>query len=80
MRRIISNLLTLPYRLWMNALGHYPWCNTCHTIVSGGFGHTVKGKQKFLCVNCATISYNKRKNRDNLERCTELDPNKKERV
>lgn len=54
MRKIISNLVTLPYRLWMNALGYYPWCNKCRTFVSGGFGYTdSKGHSKFMCGECA---------------------------
>ena len=54
MNRRLAQLITLPHRLIMLGMGHYCWCTTCHTIVSGGFGGTDgAGRKTFECITCA---------------------------
>ena len=64
MKQFFTNLLTLPYRMWMLGLGYYVWCNDCHTIVAGGFGYTDKnGDHRFACIPCA-IKMSEEKNHE----------------
>jgi len=77
-RELISNLLTLPYRMIMLGMGYMMWCDKCNTIVSGGFGYKEHNENKFMCGDCANNSNRIGKNRVNLSRGAARDPNKKE--
>ena len=53
MKRFFKNIITWPYRVIMYQLGYMMWCNTCHSIVSGGGGYIDEdNKHKFICGGC----------------------------
>lgn len=78
MKKVIVNLLSLPYRAWGLWMGYRCLCDECHTIVSGGFGNLHNGKHTFQCMDCAQTERIRRNNRIYLNNAMSIDPTNKE--